>query len=313
MYYDSEYTTKPRIVLVQAPHNNKALRDFRKSDMKAQNFYAVPDYNRFIQQYDDFIVAVQRFGIDVSEVEDSVDDNAKTLIEQNPNSIFTRDTLVTLPWEPHVAIVANMTLLSRQKEPEFTKIAATKHNISEFFEATDTIRFEGGDVIAVTESGRRTLYVGTGRRTTADAAIWLANSLIPKGYLDRVVCVAHRKELLHLDTCFTILPNNTVLCAQDALLDGFIIDQSLTLTQINPIQYLTDNNYKIITTSTEAALRDQGCNMLFVGENKYLAFYLPDQILQQLEQAAGITIYQIDGSELAKANGGIHCLTSPIY
>jgi N-dimethylarginine dimethylaminohydrolase len=40
---------------------------------------------------------------------------------------------------------------------------------------------------------------------------------------------------------------------------------------------------------------------------------MPDKLKSELERAAGITVKLVSGTEIAKAAGGVHCLTRPIY
>jgi N-dimethylarginine dimethylaminohydrolase len=53
--------------------------------------------------------------------------------------------------------------------------------------------------------------------------------------------------------------------------------------------------------------------MLPLGLGRYCAFKMPDDIKVQLERLAGISIACLHGGEIAKATGGVYCLTRPLY
>jgi N-dimethylarginine dimethylaminohydrolase len=193
------------------------------------------------------------------------------------------------------------------------RYAAEQLGITTFLEPPADIHIEGGDVLAACQDGKRTLFVGVGARTTMEAGLWLAENLVRRHHADQIVCFRHNRALLHLDTCFAILPNNLAICAQGSLLDGFVIDYDLVAEPINPSEYLASAGYQTLHISRADAEQHENCNMLYLGDNRYLSFVLPTDIKQAIEDKAGITIHEIDGSEISKANGGVHCLTRPIY
>ena len=54
-------------------------------------------------------------------------------------------------------------------------------------------------------------------------------------------------------------------------------------------------------------------HLLPLGEGRYLAFDMPSDLQKELEDKAGIAITCVPGAEIAKATGGVHCLTRPVY
>jgi N-dimethylarginine dimethylaminohydrolase len=231
----------------------------------------------------------------------------------SPNSIFTRDAVITLPWAPHTAILCNMSLSSRKSEPEIMSRAIIKCGIRSLLKPPLDVRLEGGDVIAAEQGGKRMLYVGVGGRTNLEAAMWLAETLISKGHLDEIICIKHNRAMLHLDTCFSILPNRIILCAHDAFREGFRITADFQVTPISPAEYFNELNYQFVYIAPALAEREEGCNILFLGDDTYLSLKMHSDTASNLENLSGIRLLQIEGSEIAKANGGVHCLTQPIY
>lgn len=149
-------------------------------------------------------------------------------------------------------------------------------------------------------------------RTTEAAAIKLASELIPEA-VDQILGLSHDPDLLHLDTGFTVLPNGVILAAKGMFTKGFLIDRNKQLQEINPIEYAEKLGFKIIRTEKSDAIANERCNMLPLGENRYVAFDMPEDFKAGLEEAAGISIQTVSGKEISKAAGGAHCLTRPIY
>jgi N-dimethylarginine dimethylaminohydrolase len=299
-------------MLMHSPRKNQAIRNFDKSKISTHNFNSVPAWGKLNSEFAGIVNVVLRSGFEVVEIADLLDAADVQLLEQNPNSMFTRDALITLPWNSKVAIVANMALNGRRTEPTLLHKASKKLGVKIFFTPPPDIHMEGGDFLAVMQNGKRTLYVGAGARTHADAAMWIAKNLIPH-YVDEVVCLRHNLSMLHLDTCFTILPNQTVVCARNTITGCFVISSDLAVKHWKAHEYFADNGYSIIWITQANAAQDEDCNILYLGGTHYLSFTMSDRLSESIERTAAIQLQQLDGTEIAKANGGVHCLTRPIY
>lgn len=277
------------------------------------NFGAIPDWSELMEELDTIAATIKSYDFEVYEVIDLIDKLDRETLVEDPNSIFTRDPIITMPWLPNWAIVANMGLPSRNLEPKIFKSAVSKLGVKHFLEAPFDVRLEGGDALALNHLGRRTIFLGNGSRTNIEAAMWLAEMLIKNGHLDEIIVFKHNRAMLHLDTCFSILPNKTILCTRDTFRDGFLIDSEMRLKPIDPMDYLKSLDYRFIYISQDEADDSEGCNLLFLGNNNYLAFHLPKKATEHIEAFSGIKIHQLNGIEVSKANGGVHCLTLPIY
>jgi N-dimethylarginine dimethylaminohydrolase len=312
MHDISEYNTKPRVMLVHSPENNLALQNIREADLETHNFTSIPAWDELNQEFELLRSAIAQNDIEVVDISDLLDSNEAELLGQNPNSIFTRDPLITLPWIPDMAIVSNMSLRGRKNEALLMKRAAHKIGVKHFFDMPPNAKIEGGDTVFATEGEERTLILGIGKRTNIEAAFWLAKNFIPR-YLDKIICVKHNKKMLHLDTCFCLLPGKNILCADAAISSGMIIDSSRRVSEIKLMEYFEEKDYKIFSVSNDDAAVDEDCNMLFVEGNEFLSFEISKNLRTSLEQSAGINIHTLEGKEITKANGGAHCLTRPIY
>lgn len=231
---------------------------------------------------------------------------------RNPNLMFTPDSSITLPWQPDVFIPARLALPSRASEPAIVAKALTHLGLKPIVSFADDEFIEGGDVIPAMDGGKRILLVGFGVRTTKAAAVRLALELIPR-YVDQIIGLSHDPDLLHLDTGFTILPNRVIFAAAGMFHAGFLIDEERRLSNIDPIAHAEALGFTIATCEKSEAIAHERCNVLPLGTGRYLAFAMPDDIKMTLERLAGVTITCLSGSEIAKAAGGVHCLTRPLY
>jgi N-dimethylarginine dimethylaminohydrolase len=230
---------------------------------------------------------------------------------RNPNLMFTRDSSVTLPWQPDVFIPARLALPSRSREPAVVAEALSRLGMKPVLSFVDDEFLEGGDVLPAMDAGKRMLLVGFGVRTTKAAAIRLALELVPE-HVDTIIGLSRDPDLLHLDTGFTILPNRVIFAAAGMFTSDFLIDEDRRLSNVNPIEHAERLGFTIVRCEKADAIKHERCNMLPLGNGRYVAFMMPENVRAELESRAGIQISCIRGNEIAKATGGVHCLTRPI-
>ena len=180
------------------------------------------------------------------------------------------------------------------------------------FHFTDDEYCEGGDVLPAMDGGKRILLIGFGIRTTKAAALRLALELIPS-HCDQIIGLSHDHDLLHLDTGFTVLPNRVILAAAGMFHSGFLIDERRAISSIDPIARAEAMGFKIVRCDKADAILHERCNVLPLGRGRYVAFSMPDALREELELASGVRITCLEGGEIAKAAGGVHCLTRPLY
>jgi N-dimethylarginine dimethylaminohydrolase len=309
----SEYHRSPRRILLHHPRHGAPLERLTKDQLAEVNFIDLPDHAEFYAEYDRFAAMLGRH-IEPLFLEDVLGGDASYAAEsqENPNLIFMRDSSVTLPWAPDTFIPARPGLPSRAGEATVVAAALQRLGLRQATTFEDDEYLEGGDVLPVTFNGKRVLLVGFGVRTTKAAAIKLALDLIPQ-HVDYVIGLMHDPDLLHLDTGFTVLPDKVILAAAKMFGNGFLIDEKRTLQRIDPLSYAQTLGCSIIRVAKADAIAHERCNLLPLGNRRYFAFDMPLELKAELEAAAGITINIVKGTEIAKATGGVHCLTRPLY
>jgi N-dimethylarginine dimethylaminohydrolase len=309
----SEFSTAPKRILLHDPRDGRALEQLERDALERSNFFALPAAAEFHAQYAALRATLSRHA-EVVTLENllGADEGYREEADRNPNLMFTRDSSITLPWAPDVFIPARLALPDRSRESSIASRALEALGMRPLFHFVEDEFCEGGDVLPAMDAGKRLLLIGFGVRTTKAAALRLALELIPQ-HVDGIIGLSHDPDLLHLDTGFTVLPNRVMFAAAGMFRSGFLIDETRRLTPIDPIGYAQSLGFDIVRCEKADAINHERCNMLPLGQSRYLAFGMPDALRAELEQKARITISCLEGGELAKAAGGVHCLTRPLY
>jgi dimethylargininase len=189
-----------------------------------------------------------------------------------PDSVFIEDTAVVLD---ELAVITRPGATSRRGE-----IGAVAAELSRFRPLkwiAEPATLDGGDVLWLD----RTLYVGVGSRTNEAGAAQLADIVRPFGYDVQPVRVT---ACLHLKSAVTEL-------AQEVLL--------LNPAWVEPQVFPRHRHIEVDPQEPAAA------NVLQIGDT-VLCSSSHERTRRRLE-AAGIPLRTVDGSELAKAEGGLTC------
>jgi N-dimethylarginine dimethylaminohydrolase len=309
----SEFSTPPARILIHDPADGAALSGISGERLGECNFLDLPNAEAFAAQYRGFRAALGE-KVELVTLGELLGDDAgyREQADANPNLMFVRDSSITLPWAPDLYIPGRLALPSRAAEAAVVGRALEQLGLRRAFDFADDEYVEGGDVLPAMDGGKRILMIGFGVRTTKAAAIRLALELIP-GQLDQIIGLSHDPDLLHLDTGFTILPNRVMMAAAGMFHSGFLIDESRSLRSIDPIAHAAEMGFTIVRCDKADAIAHERCNLLPVGDCDYFAFDMPAELKAELEHKAGIAVTCLPGSEIAKATGGVHCLTRPVY
>lgn len=189
-----------------------------------------------------------------------------------PDSVFVEDTAIVLE---ELAVIARPGAASRRDET--VGVAATLAPFRPLARLTDPATLDGGDVLRL---GRR-LYVGVGGRTNGAGLAQLAEFVQPLGYEVRRVAM---RGCLHLKSAVTELAPGQVVVNPDWV-DPGVFEDHLALA-VDPGEPFA-------------------ANVLAVGEVVLAAAAQP-RTNARIE-SAGLALRCIDGSELAKAEGGLTC------
>jgi arginine deiminase len=251
-----------------------------------------------------------------------------------PNQLFTRDSSC---WIYGGVTLNPMYFTARRKE---TLNMAAIYRFHPSFAGGDftiwwgdppdvsrgSAMLEGGDVMPV---GDGIVLVGMGERTTYQAVGQLAQSLFDHGAATRVIAAKMPRERasMHLDTVFTFCDRDVVTVYQPAIdairpISYYPGDDGVHIviedgSWIDVVREALDlPGLRVIPTggnSFEQAREqwDDGNNVVALEPGVVVAYNRNEYTNEQLRNA-GITVLEIEGSELGRGRGGGHCMTCPV-
>ncbi|HSJ72107.1 MAG TPA: arginine deiminase [Acidimicrobiia bacterium] len=185
---------------------------------------------------------------------------------------------------------------------------------------------EGGDVMPI---GNGIVLIGMGQRTTYQAVSQVAKALFDHGAASRVIAakMPHDRASMHLDTVFTFCDRDLATVytpvvdmirpisyyPADAGVE-VIIEEGHWLEVV--AQAMGLESLRVIPTggdSFEQAREqwDDGNNVVALEPGVVVAYNRNEYTNAKLRQA-GVTVIEIEGSELGKGRGGGHCMTCPV-
>jgi N-dimethylarginine dimethylaminohydrolase len=152
--------------------------------------------------------------------------------------------------------------------------------------------FEGGDFWMLDEY---TIAHGIIARTDKAGFDNVRDQLSELGY--NMVGVRCHRQNLHLDMCFNIVAERVAVVCREALPDAFL-------------KMLEKRRFTLIDIDQEGVFRHYG-NLQCLGGGRVLSFRNNKSVNAHL-RALGLTVVEIDLTEILKGGGGPHCMTFPL-
>ena len=252
-----------------------------------------------------------------------------------PNQLFTRDSSC---WIYDGVTVNPMYWPARRKET-LHLMAIYKHHPK--FKGGDfsiwwgdpdaghgSASLEGGDVMPI---GKGVVLIGMGEQTTYQAVGLVAQQLFKHNAAERVIAakMPPDRASMHLDTIFAFCDRDLVTIYEPVVnnitpisyrpgdgegqVDVTVEEQSwLDVVQ----EALGLKELRVVPTGGDAFEQerepwDDGNNVVALQPGLVVAYDRNEWTNARLRQA-GVTVMEIDGSELGRGRGGGHCMTCPV-
>jgi N-dimethylarginine dimethylaminohydrolase len=276
-----------RRVVVKRPEEAFRSADRIEREWRALAFTGPPDLGRATEEHHALVARLEAAGAEVLTLPVS---EATTL-----DSIYTHDAgLVT----DAGAIVFQTGKPDRRGEGPALEAALASWGVPVLGRVDGEATAEGGDVLWL---DRRTLVAGRGFRTNAAGVARLRALLEPLGVEVVEVhlpCANGPADLLHLQSLISLLD----------------VDLAVVYRRLMPVPLLEMLQARgfVLLDVDDREFEGMACNVLALAPRRVLMLAGHPRVRARLE-AAGCTVDEIDGEEIArKGGGGPTCLTRPL-
>jgi N-dimethylarginine dimethylaminohydrolase len=311
-----ECQCRPQAVIVHDPIAAGAFQSFDSvtEDRRIEPellFRARPAVSHYAEQHEGLVRTVLAYLGSAIYLHDLIgDDPCFDLARGNPNQVFTRDSLITLPWAPDAYFRARLKPPQRRKESNVLEAAVKRLGLREILRLPEGVFLEGGDVIPYVYEGKRCLLVGHGPRSTLAAIDVLQQELLPR-YADEIIAIHLAPWRMNLDGGFVPVADDVIVSDTSSIVGAELIEPDRR-TRLDLWAMLADLGIRVVDTTPEESVYAQSCNYLCLGDRRIIGYDLCPRVIQLLEQH-DIRVYPVAGSELIKGRGGPRCMTRPIY
>jgi N-dimethylarginine dimethylaminohydrolase len=273
-------------------------------------FRAVPDRHVFSREHASLVAILREAGVVVVELAGVVAETDRRRLDGNPNFVYTRDPVITLPWLPGWFIRGRMRKSIRRSEPDVLARALAALGLRELFAMPSNVFLEGGDVIPLVSRGRRTLLVGFGPRTTYAALAELRRQLVPSA-VDELVAIELVPERMNLDGALVPVAEDTVLMEPSSIVRSVVLNGDGERV-VDVRAFLREAGMSAVDVSRDEATTAQACNVVCLGGRRVVGYDLCPRVVTAL-RARNIEVRTIPAAELIKGTGGPRCMTRPLY
>jgi len=277
-------------------------------DPKKHNFDGPVNIERFIAQHQRLIDALSEAGVEVLDVGKTVrsDPAIATQTRQCPNLVFTRDSSIVTDAG---SILMRMGLPSRRLETRIIKAAHQALGVAIGLELREPSTFEGGG-FALIEG--RVAVAGLCSRTTPGALEAVKNFLFESRVADTFIVLNLPPDDIHIDGDFAELPGKIAIVHSKSLdyapADFYTRSESRKSSFVN---WLKDEGWNTLEITDQERFPGAAANFLTVDHDLAIHYEGNPRVMHEVRER-GIEVVQIEGDELIKGNGGVHCMTCPI-
>lgn len=273
---------------------------------------------------DDLPVKKRRY-----QLVDYIKESYPFYINPLPNLYFTRDTGVAIG---KGLTICRMKTLARERETMFLEYIYRYHNFFRkgetplWYDYKEPYSIEGGDILVLS---KEVVAIGCSERTSARGIEVLANRLLEKGEIKKVLAIEipFTRAYMHLDTVLTMVDYDkfTVFPGVEGLLRVYELTKGRLSPKARPMKNLKEALMKSLKLQgvdliqsgggdAITAAREQwndSTNTLAIGPGEVIT-YNRNEASNETLRKHGIKVIEIEGSELVRGRGGPRCMSLPL-
>jgi arginine deiminase len=265
-----------------------------------------------------------------NSIMDMLEDEYPFLTDPIPNILFQRDPFASVG---HGVAIGKMLMQARQRETIFSEYILTFHprffvdKPDMYYHRLNRYPLEGGDILVLT---KEIIAIGISNRTDPRAIEFFAEKIFNTNTEFKTILafnIPKSRAFMHLDTVFTQVDKGifTIHPGIENKLTVFEIiktKERFTVHKViesleavlekhlkTPIQLIRCGGEDIITSIREQW--NDGANTLAVAPGKVIV-YDRNHVTNQMLRNAGVTVLEIESSELSRGRGGPRCMSMPL-
>jgi len=271
------------------------------------HFSAVPDIDRFLDEFDALVAALRAMGTEVLLVNEVLadDDEAMKTISRRANMVYTRDLAVVTPAG---GVLLGMALDSRRGDPSIIGRAWEKLGIPVLGALEPGGLLEGG---GITYLHGDTVIAGRCDRTNP-LGLQRIETYMRQAGLKRMVTIPCYPGTIHIDGFFVLIDQDLVIVHPPSLDYGPATIKDLVTGETRE-QMTMDF---LAAEGVDAIIIDErdgpaAANFVMTGPRQVVGYEWAERVMNEVERRGGRAI-GVPGSELIKGNAGPHCMTCPL-
>lgn len=267
---------------------------------------------------------------DKNSIMDMLEDEYPFYTDPIPNLLFQRDPFSSVG---NSVAMSKMSTQARQRETIFAEYILNFHprfqhkKVPYIYQRLNRYPLEGGDILILSKG---VVAMGISSRTDPRAIEFFAEQLFEKDENFHTVLafnIPKSRAFMHLDTVFTQVDYGTFTIHPgiENKLTVFEIEKSekkFSITKVvGSLEAVLEKHLKRKITLVRCGGKDQitsvreqwndGANTLAIAPGKVIV-YDRNHVTNQMLKDAGITVLEIESSELSRGRGGPRCMSMPL-
>ena len=283
------------------------LSELTEETLDHFHFSAVPDIDRFLDEFDALVAALQSMGAEVLLVNEllAADDEAMAYISRRANMVYTRDLAVMTPAG---GILLGMALDSRKGDPAIIGRVWEKLGVPLLGALEPDGLLEGG---GVTYFRGDTVIAGRCDRTN-EIGLQRFEAMMKQAGMKRMVTIPCYPGTIHVDGFFVLIDQDLAIVHPPSLDYGPAIIKDLATGETREqmmMDFLAAEGVDLIVIDESDG--PAAANFVMTGPRQIVGYEWAERVMSEVERRGGRAI-GVPGRELIKGNAGPHCMTCPI-